>query len=915
MKRFSPFLWPQKGSPGSLCLAAFLASSIALFAQETPPVSLPVESLHVPEGMEITRWASTPQLYNPTNMDVDHKGRIWVTEGVNYRGKQGSRPEGDRIVILEDTDNDGTADKSSVFYQSPDLSCPLGIAVFDNQVVVSQAPNLILLTDVDRNLKFDPEVDKKEILLTGFNAEQHDHSLHSLTAGPDGKWYFNNGNCGALFTDKSGKTFRIGGPYYKSGGGVWPIDTRAIAGEKSDDGHVWTPGFTVRMDPDGSNVEIIGHGYRNSYENINDSYGNLFQNDNDDPPACRNSYVMEYGSAGYFTEDGKRFYGSEWRHDQAHSHVHWRQADPDTFDAGDIYGGGSPTGVAFYENGAFDDSFNGSYLSCEPGRNVIFKYQPEPEGAGFKLERSDLVTSNKTGEFAGADFSRVAKDVTADGKTIKIAAARAIESQMDPRLFRPSDVTVGADGAIYLCDWYDGRVGGHGSTDKTWSGTIYRIAPKGFDGTSPALDLSTTAGQIAALRSPANNVRYLGFKALQEQGDAVLSDVLALTKDENPYIAARGLWLLPQLGPKGIEEAKAFLKSDQANTRLVALRALRRTDVDMIEVAQQLASDPNPAVRRDVALALRDLDKSRTMPILVELARQVDIKDKNAVLALRLGAGDDRDDVWTAMKQELGDDALKWSPLFSKLTWSMGAKSSVPDLVTRINSTDLSEEDRKFAMESLAFVQDKSAADAMYELVRSENPLNWFARFWFERRAFGAWEDFGLLEQLKELGIFDPDKPVVSVTVPEPEKSPKFSVEDVLALEGNAEKGAITKARCIMCHKIDEQGIAFGPDLRGWGARQSYEALVNAIVNPSDGIAHSYEGKRITLLDGQEIHGKLTRWRSPTTVVSTGGIEQRILDSKVDKIEPLGRSLMLSADQMGMTAQDVADIATYLQSY
>ena len=56
----------------------------------------------------------------------------------------------------------------------------------------------------------------------GFNAINHDHGLHSLTAGPDGKFYFNNGNCGAVFTDKSGKTFYLGGTYGGTGGsGRW----------------------------------------------------------------------------------------------------------------------------------------------------------------------------------------------------------------------------------------------------------------------------------------------------------------------------------------------------------------------------------------------------------------------------------------------------------------------------------------------------------------------------------------------------------------------------------------------------------------------------------------------------------------------------------------------------------------------
>ncbi|MEZ5432632.1 MAG: hypothetical protein R3F31_15950 [Verrucomicrobiales bacterium] len=51
----------------------------------------------VPEGLEVTLWASSPLLYNPTNIDVDAAGRLWVAEGVRYRSHHARRPEGDRI--------------------------------------------------------------------------------------------------------------------------------------------------------------------------------------------------------------------------------------------------------------------------------------------------------------------------------------------------------------------------------------------------------------------------------------------------------------------------------------------------------------------------------------------------------------------------------------------------------------------------------------------------------------------------------------------------------------------------------------------------------------------------------------------------------------------------------------------------
>ena len=148
---------------------------------EATPTIVPTELFSVPADLEITVWATTPLLNNPTNIDFDRFGRLFVAEGVNYRGKSKRRPEGDRIVVLEDTTGAGRADKSTVFVQEADLLSPLGIAVLDDKVVVSQPPDLLVYSNTKGGAHFDPSVDKREVLLTGFNGRNHDHSLHSLS--------------------------------------------------------------------------------------------------------------------------------------------------------------------------------------------------------------------------------------------------------------------------------------------------------------------------------------------------------------------------------------------------------------------------------------------------------------------------------------------------------------------------------------------------------------------------------------------------------------------------------------------------------------------------------------------------------------------------------------------------------------
>src|SRR5687768_16018992 len=96
----------SKTKSALVALLATLSSSVAV-AAESPnssaaPTQVPLDIFSVPADLEVTLWAQSPQLKNPTNIDVDAEGRIWVAEGVNYRYHKDRDPKGDRIVVLED---------------------------------------------------------------------------------------------------------------------------------------------------------------------------------------------------------------------------------------------------------------------------------------------------------------------------------------------------------------------------------------------------------------------------------------------------------------------------------------------------------------------------------------------------------------------------------------------------------------------------------------------------------------------------------------------------------------------------------------------------------------------------------------------------------------------------------------------
>ena len=914
----------------NLALRSALIPSLAagcLLAQNgspTPPTQVQASMLLLSDpNLEVTVWAQSPRIRNPTNLDFDADGRVWVAEGVNYRGHYNREPLGDRIVILEDSDGDGRADRDSVFVQEPGLRAPMGIAVIDNRIVVSMAPDILMYTDVNRDRRFDPAVDRREVILTGFNGRKHDHSVHSVTVGPDGQWYWNAGNCGAVFTDKSGRTFRIGSAYDPTyGGGKSDLgwEPTKIAGSRSDDGHVWVGGFAARMNPDGSGVRIIGHNFRNSYEQTVTSFGDVFQNDNDDPPACRTAFLLESGNAGFCSFDGQRSWGADRRPGQSVPVAEWRQEDPGTMPPGDVYGGGSPTGIAYVEESLLGEKYRGLLLSCEPGRNVVFGYLPQPSGAGFELKRFDFLTSNPEGEFAGTDFKGGGN--SKDRRELKT-------------MFRPSDVGVGADGAVYVADWFDARVGGHADWDETQSGTIYRIAPKGSKVRVPRVNLATLDGAIAALKSPAANVRGAAHEALRNRGDEAVKLLTALLKDPNPYVRARAVWLLSQNPGPGLDRVAALLTDSDPQTRVVAFRAIRRAAEEgrvtgvkspettpgtreyFLSAAKRHAVDTAPGVRREVAVAMRDEPLEGSRDILLAVAKGFDGQDRTLLEAWGTGARGKEAALYSELRSGLGAvSPEQWPASFAWLAWRLHPEQSIADFRARALAATLDDAARRQALTAIGYNATSEAAEAMLEIAsRSEGPVKAEALWWLLNRKDSTWREFGLNPALKARGIYDPDNvALIEATVPVAE-APTYTAADVVSLAGDVRRGAEKfGGTCASCHRAGAVGTEYAPNLTGWARRQTTEVLLNSVINPSLEIASGFNGVEIKTKDGTVLHGLVLSEGDPLIVMSASGLTQMVPKPRVESRKGLNRSLMMSADQLGLSPQDLADITAFLKT-
>ena len=616
--------------------------------------------LTVGEGLEVTLSASEPILRSLTNIDVDHRGRVWVCDVMNYRHNNNSRPQGDRILILEDTDQDGVMDLVKTFYQGRDIDSAMGICVLGNQVIVSATPNIWRFTDLDG----DDIPDRKEAIFTETGQPQHDHSAHSFLFGPDGRLYWNFGNTGRQVKNAEGET-------------VIDIHGRPVV----DNGKPFYGGMPFRCDLDGSNFEVLAHNFRNNYETTVDSFGSLWQSDNDDDGnrGTRINFVMEQGNYGYRDE----LTGAGWRDaritlEEEIPHRHWHLNDPGVVPNVLQTGAGSPSGICVYEGRLLPERFWDQVIHCDPGPNVVRAYPVQRQGAGYSATIDPLMTGSSD------------------------------------KWFRPADVCVAPDGSLFVSDWYDPGVGGHrqGDTDR---GRLFRVSPPETPYVISEHDYDTPQGAVLALQSPNQSVRYLAWQAIEQMGAAAEAALLDLFQSENPRHRARSLWLLGRIQGRGKHYIDLGLQDKNEDLRCTAIRLAKQLKLSPAEVCEKAASDPSASVRRELAIALR-FDQSETMPkVWATLANQHDGEDRWYLEALGIGSDLRADECFTEwLKQNQG----KWDNKSGRdIAWRVRAEAAAELLVQIISNPSLTLQETNRYFRSLEYHKPHVRNRAMKKLL------------------------------------------------------------------------------------------------------------------------------------------------------------------------------------------------------
>ncbi|MCI0704513.1 MAG: c-type cytochrome [Planctomycetia bacterium] len=674
-----------------VCLIAFAL----LLGGLTPPARLSAQpkggpltpeqafaALKVADGFQVELFAAEPMLINPTTIDVDHKGRVWVAEAVNYRRKNFGRPiirkEGDRIVVLVDEKGEGKASKAVTFYQGAEIIAPLGVCVAPManpdrkgggeslKVFVCQSPDILLFEDKDGDLKADGPPKK---FLTGFRGFDHDHGVHGINIGPDGKLYFTVGDAG------------VGGLQSSDGKGrKWTSNTTDCRA-----GTVW------RCDMDGTNLELIAHNFRNNYECCVDSFGEVWLSDNDDDgnQQTRICFVMPGGNYGY--------------HPRGAGQTHWHEEQPGIVHKTLRTGFGSPTGITFYEGALFDKKYTGALLHCDAGPREVRWFHRKPKGAGYELDKEILLTSTDN-------------------------------------WFRPSDVCIAPDGSIFVSDWYDKGVGGHAMDDPK-DGRIYRITPKGHKGYKvPEVKLGDAKGVLAALGSPCQAMRWLGYQSVQVMDRKQLDGVFApVFEPELRELQARVFWAAtaPLLKSTKKDPSEitavgyAMMLRGEGNPERFLSTAFRMDRVlfgrSTLETPQfadwsgkkEEVEGLDAAARRELLLNCRDTEPAKMKGAFYALAKLYDGSDHFYLAALNIACGTDpkrRDEILADFDKHFPE----WNDKVANLVWELRPKSVLPRLGKLLTDPKLTAVQKARIVDIIAANDDIAAGRTMLNVLKSD---------------------------------------------------------------------------------------------------------------------------------------------------------------------------------------------------
>ena len=498
--------------------------------------------MKVAAGLRVNLFASEkeyPDLAKPVQMAWDTQGRLWVAVWPSYPHWKPKDEMNDKLLVLEDTDGDGKADKCTVF--ADHLHCPTGFEFYNGGVLVAQAPDIIFLKDTAGRGR----ADWREIVLSGLGSADTHHTANSFVVDPGGALYFQEG----VFHTTQAET-PYGPPVRNANAGVYRYEPR-------------THKFEV----------YVAYDFANPHGHVFDRWGEDFVMDG--------TGAEPYIGACF---SGRTYFPS--RHKRAPK-LYEQRTRP-------------CPGMELLSSSQFPQEMQGNLLVA----NVI----------GFLGILQYKITDKDSG-FVGTETEPLV--------------------QSDDPNFRPVDIKIGPDGAIYFLEWQNPIIGHmqhhlrDPSRDHT-HGRIYRITSlKALPGNTPVIAGQPIPKLLELLRSPDNRVRSrakieLGGRDSKQVISAVDDWVAHLDpKDSNhEHDLMEALWVYQYNNLVNEPLLKRMLRSVDFHARAAATRLLcywRDRVAEPLTLLKVQADDEHPRVRLEAVRACSFF----TTPEAAEVALQV----------------------------------------------------------------------------------------------------------------------------------------------------------------------------------------------------------------------------------------------------------------------------------------------------
>ena len=935
-----------------------------------------VEAMTLKEGYQVNAYASEPMITQPMAFCWDSKGRMWIAENRDYESRSsGFSNSGDsRILILEDTDQDGVADSRKVFLEG--IPFPSAIAVGFDGLFLGAPPNFLFVPDKNGDDK--GEIEDIEILLTGWGIRDRHETINSLHWGPDG-WLY--GLEGFATPSKIRKPHGKGKLYQHKE----PFPEDILEGEGVDiNGGVW------RYHPVKDRFEVVAHGFSNPWGIDYDAKGQLFIS------ACVIPHLFHVIPGGIYHRQGGQHFNPyvysdiqtivDHRHRSAHG------------------------GARVYLSDAFPEEQHGRIFMANIHEHAVLSDILEPKGSGFVAHHGEdfLMANNaqwigfsmEVGPEGGLyvldwhDADICGKEVL-QKETGRVFRIIPENSQAENWEGRYSDLTQMSD--EQLADLQESPSSWHARRARV---ILQYRASKG--------EVSTQA--ISSLKEILNNNanqdwRLRALWTLHVSNGLDEAELLGLLDDKDEYIRSWAIqFLCEDNAPSGQAIAKFAVlskKDNSAAVRLYLAAALQRVELDSRwEIAEGLsqrgadAEDHNipkmlwfgiePLVEQDVERALAIAAKSN-IPMLTEfIARRAIEANATEQLAEWLakrskGQGSllkgmraglqGRSDIappanWDKVYAKLQSNkqykqiALELGQLFGdaaavnqslaalknkntdldqrKTALNNLAKQGRKELVKEIPSL-LNEPDLQLdAIRAVASFEEASLAELLlkqyhdYEANAQQEVIQALA----SRPIYGTYLTYAIKEemiprrdipayiarQLRRVvgnGFVEVWGPIDQLSS---DKKALYSKYEALLTNEAISKADLTNGRaifqrtCFACHKMYGEGGILGPDITG-SNRSNLDYILSNMLDPSGVIQDDYKMVVITTIDGRTYLGNVANENDQQVTLRVVGQDAVVINkASIQSREETPNSMMPEGLLQTLTNVEVIDLVAYLRT-